>query len=150
MPTPPPTTRQDPICTRNSQNDFCLISQIRQCQRQIETRVKATPHAPRVHSYVRAFPLDPPQTFPGFEMTTRFPGVGQIVREFVPSVVRAMGGVLRSRRESRSVHRWARPERTFYDALLVPRRENTLRPPCALFSAFLVVYAQAYMTCSGR
>ena len=83
-------------------------------------------------------------------MATRFPGVGQIVREFVPSVVRAMRGVLRSRRESRPVHRWARPERRFHDALVPPRRENTLRHPYAFFSAFLVVYGQAYMALLGQ
>ena len=133
-----------------SQNDRCLIIQIRQCQRQIETRVKATPHAPRVHSYVRALPLDSPQISPGFEMTTRFPGFRQIVREFVPSVVRAIGGVLRPRRASRPVYRWARPERRAHAAPVVVGRDDHLRPSCAFLSVFLVVYAQAYMASLGQ
>ena len=83
-------------------------------------------------------------------MTTRFPGFRQIVREFVPSVVRAIGGVLRPRRASRPVYRWARPERRAHAAPVVVGRDDHLRPSCAFLSVFLVVYAQAYMTSLGQ
>ena len=83
-------------------------------------------------------------------MTTRVPALRQIVREFVPSVMRAMGGVPHSHRASRRVHRWAHPERRVHAAPVLARRDDHLRSSCAFFSAFFGLYAQAYMALLGQ